>query len=201
MLKIVTVPNNILSSPTKPVTKIDDKIKTLLIDMEKILLAQNDPKGVGLSANQVGVNLSIFIIKPSEKAKTKVFINPKIIKKTGVEGGGIPTARSRGVLSKRAPAGGNPRQDPSRKKKPVKLEGCLSIPRIWGPIKRAKKILLEYQDLTPGVRKKWFQGFEATIIQHEIDHLQGVVFTQRSLEQNQPVFKEEGDELVKVDLS
>lgn len=193
MLKIITVPNKVLSSPTKSVTKIDGKIKKLLIDMEKILLAQNDPKGVGLSANQVGVDLSLFIIKPSEKAKVKMFINPKILKKIENVGAQFIAPKNKGVIN-HAPTKKSRRQ-------PVKLEGCLSIPRIWGPIKRAKKILLEYQDLTPGVRKKWFQGFEATIIQHEIDHLQGVVFTQRSVEQNQPVYKEEEGELVKVDLS
>ena len=48
--------------------------------MEKVLIAQNDPPGVGLAANQVGLNLSIFIIKPTEKSKIKVFVNPKILK-------------------------------------------------------------------------------------------------------------------------
>ena len=80
MLKIVTVPANVLNQPTKPVIKIDDKIKKIVFDMEKILIAQNDPPGVGLAANQVGLDLSIFIIKPTEKAKIKVFINPKIVK-------------------------------------------------------------------------------------------------------------------------
>ena len=121
MLKIISVPDKILSSSTRRVEKIDDKIKKLLIDMEKILLAQNDPKGVGLSANQVGVDLSIFIIKPSEKAKIKVFINPKIVK--------ISQSSSKLVKT----------SSTKNKRKPVKLEGCLSIPRIWGPVKRAKK--------------------------------------------------------------
>ena len=46
--------------------------------MEKVLIAQNDPPGVGLAANQVGLNLSIFIIKPTEKSKIKVFVNRNI---------------------------------------------------------------------------------------------------------------------------
>src|SRR3989338_11555119 len=80
MLKIVTVPANVLTQLTKPVAKIDDKIKKIIFDMEKVLVAQNDPPGVGLAANQVGLDLSIFIIKPTEKSKTKIFINPKIVK-------------------------------------------------------------------------------------------------------------------------
>lgn len=180
MLKIISVPDKILSSSTRRVEKIDDKIKKLLIDMEKILLAQNDPKGVGLSANQVGVDLSIFIIKPSEKAKTKVFINPKILKY-------------------------EMRQDPSSKKRKsesVRLEGCLSIPRIWGAVERANKILLEYQDLTlptASVKRGWFQGLEAVIIQHEMDHLCGVLFTQRVIEQNRLLYEEKNGELEKID--
>ncbi|MCL4364674.1 peptide deformylase [Patescibacteria group bacterium] len=181
MLKIISVPNDILSSPTQPVDKIDERIKQLVYGMENALLAQKDPKGVGLAANQVGENLSLFIIKPSEKSQVKVFINPKIVKTLN------PSTSVK-----------NPTK---RRKQPVKLEGCLSIPRIWGPVKRAKKILLEYQDFhTEAVKRRWFQGFEATIIQHEVDHLKGVVFTQRSMEQGEKLYKEVGDELKPIEI-
>ncbi len=177
MLKIVTVPNPVLSTPTKKVEKINEKIKKIIQDMKETLLAQKDPIGVGLAANQVGIPLSIFIIKPTLKSKIKVFINPKIIKT--IQG---PTLK---------------RSD----RKKVKLEGCLSIPKIWGPVKRAKKILLEYQDpLTDSVKQEWFEGFEATIIQHEIDHLNGIVFTQRVLEQGKKLYKEENDKLKEIEV-
>ncbi|MFA6016806.1 MAG: peptide deformylase [Patescibacteria group bacterium] len=183
MLKIVTVPNNILSSPTKPVVKIDNKIKKIVSDMEKVLVAQDDPPGVGLAANQVGLDLSIFIIKPTEKSKIKIFINPKVIKI------GSKTIERQ-------------RKDPAKKsksKKKVKLEGCLSIPRIWGPVKRADRVFLKYQDIVGKDYLKWFTGFEAIIVQHEMDHLNGVVFTQRSVEQKRQLYREEEDELVKIE--
>ncbi|MBI5122552.1 peptide deformylase [Candidatus Roizmanbacteria bacterium] len=180
MLKIITVPNSNLSSPTKPVEKINDKIKKIVFDMEKILIAQDDPPGVGLAANQVGLDLSIFIVKPTQKAKIKVFINPRIVSRTD--------------LFKDSP---NKKVRPYKKR--VKLEGCLSIPRIWGPVKRAERIFLHYQDLTGKKYLKWFIGFEATVIQHEIDHLKGIVFTQRSVEQKGQLFREENEELVKID--
>jgi len=82
MLKIVAVPNPILASPTKPVDTIDNNIKKIVADMEKVLAAQNDPPGVGLAANQVRLDLSIFIIRLTEKSKTKVFINPTIISRS-----------------------------------------------------------------------------------------------------------------------
>ncbi|MEK7597318.1 MAG: peptide deformylase [Patescibacteria group bacterium] len=182
MLKIVTVPATVLTQPTKTVPKVDEKIKKIVSEMEKVLVAQDDPPGVGLAANQVGLDLSIFIIKPTEKAKIKVFVNSKIITKTD--------------LFKDSPK----KVRPYKSKKPrVKLEGCLSIPRIWGPVKRAERIFLHYQDLTGKKYLKWFTGFEAIIIQHEMDHLNGVVFTQRSIEQKGQLFREENDELVKIE--
>jgi len=167
MLKIVTVPNKLLFQETRPVKNFDKKLENIIKEMSETLKAQNDPPGVGLAANQVGLNLSLFITKPTEKSKIKVFVNPKII---------------RTVLDKDSPS--------KKKKSLVKFEGCLSIPRIWGPVKRANKILLRYQDETGKEYEKWFTGFEAVIIQHEVDHLQGIVFTQRSLEQKQKLYKE-----------
>ncbi len=179
MFKIVTVPSTVLTQPTLPIEKIDDKIKKIVVDMEKVLIAQNDPPGVGLAANQVGLNLSIFIIKPTEKSKIKVFVNPKILK----------TVFNKDSLYQK-----------KSKKRKVKLEGCLSIPRIWGPVKRSERVFLNFQDLNGKKYLKWFTGFEAIIIQHEVDHLNGIVFTQRSLEQNGQLYREEGDELVKISL-
>jgi len=184
MLKITTVPNDILNQTVIPVKKIDAKIINLIAEMEKTLVVQDDPPGVGLAAPQVGENLALFIIKPTERAKTKVFINPKIIKSEILETGGL---KLDGNTSKK------------KKQKPVKLEGCLSIPRIWGPVKRSDKILVEYQDLSGSIKKDWFHGLEAIIIQHEIDHLSGVLFTQRSVEQNLPIYEEKNDQLEKID--
>ena len=182
MLKIVTVPSKTLRRPTKIVEKIDDKIKKIIFEMEEILIAQDDPPGVGLAANQVGLDLSIFIIKPTAKSKIKVFINPRIVSRTDP--------------FKDSPKKVSPYK---KKRKKVKLEGCLSIPRIWGPVKRAGKIFLNYQDLTGKKYMKWFVGFEAIIIQHEVDHLNGIVFTQRAVEQKEQLYREENEELVKIE--
>ncbi len=179
MLKIVHVPHPILNTPVKPVTTIDEKIRKLVFEMEETLIAQKDPPGVGLAAPQVGKNLALFIIKPTPKSLTKVFINPKIIK-----------VDQRSKIK-------NQKSEP--KPKDLKLEGCLSIPRIWSPVKREAKILLEYQDLNGKKGKKLFSGFEAIIVQHEMDHLSGILFTQRSLEQNLPLYEEKNGELEKME--
>jgi peptide deformylase len=172
MLKIVLTPNNILLQKVQSVIKIDSKIKQLVYDMEETLIAQVDPQGVGLAAPQVGISLSLFIIKPSQESNTEVFINPKILEiKSPVE------------------------RRQSHKKKHTKLEGCLSVPRIWGPISRAPKIRLTYQDLNGIFHTKWFTGFKAVIIQHECDHLKGILFTQRALEEKSKLYEEKDGEL------
>jgi len=173
MLTIVQVPDKVLTSPTRPVTEITKEIRELVFDMEETLIAQTDPQGVGLAATQVGVALSLFIMKPAPDAETEVCINPKILK-TEEE----------------------PEAKPAKKgKQNHKLEGCLSIPRIWGPVRRAKRVHMEYQDLTGQKHVRWFTGFRAVIVQHECDHLKGVLFTQRALENKLQLYEEKDGEL------
>ena len=178
MLKIVHAPHSILTEVVKHVKKVDKKIQELVYDMEETLIEQVDPQGVGLAAPQVNVDLAIFIIKPTLKSETEVFINPKILESNELTTNHQPLA--------------------TKDKEHIKLEGCLSIPCIWGPVTRNAKILLEYQDLTGEKHTKWFSGFTSVIIQHEMDHLQGVLFTQRVLEQKGKLYQEKDGELEKI---
>ncbi len=166
MLKIVQSPATVLNTAAEAVTQFDSAIQTLVQEMEETLLAQTDPEGVGLAAPQVGISKAIFIMKSAPEAKTEICINPHI------------------VASEESP---NPTSKP---KKNTPLEGCLSIPRIWSPVKRAKRVQLAYQDTKGKKITKWYSGFKATIVQHEVDHLQGVLFTQRALEQKTPLYEE-----------
>lgn len=180
-VKILTIPHPILTQKAKPVKKIDKKIEYLVKHMSELLNQQTDPPGVGLAAPQVGKNLSLFIIKPTKKAKPTVFINP-IIKKT--------------VFVK-----DSFEKNKAKKNKKTAIEGCLSIPKIWGVVRRANKVLVEYQDLSGEKKIKWFSGFEAVIIQHEIDHLNGILFTKRVIENNLPLYEEKEGKLRKINLS
>jgi len=186
MLKIVSVPNKILTSANKPIVIFDKKLADFVKDMEKTLIAQIDPQGVGLAAPQVGQNLQLFIIKPAPKAKIEAFINPKIIK---YEAYSMKHETKNQASSVKHPA--------SRKPK-IPLEGCLSIPRIWGSVKRLPKLLLEYQTVTGEKISSWFSGFKAVIIQHEMDHLSGILFTQRVLEQKKHLYEEKEGKLEKL---
>jgi len=74
------------------------------------------------------------------------------------------------------------------------LEGCLSIPGVWGTVNRSPKLTISYQDEHGTKSEEQCSGFLATIIQHEIDHLQGVLFTQRVLEQKNKFYQTTTDE-------
>lgn len=183
MLKLVTAPNEILTKLSQPVTNFDNNLQKLINQMEETLIAQHDPPGVGLAAPQIGISQAIFIMKPNENAKTEIFINPKILE----------------IKNPKSPHSGVNKLATKKRKSP--LEGCLSVPRIWGPVKRNKQILLEYQDLNGNKFNQWFKGFKAIIIQHEMDHLNGVLFTQRALEQKSPLYEETDGDLKRLDTA
>jgi peptide deformylase len=173
---IVTVPNPVLTNPSKKVERIDKKVLDIVDRMKQTLIDTDNPKGVGLAAPQIGVSLRIFITRPTEKSPIEVFLNPEILwyspDKSEIQ---------RDLESK-------------SKGKDKKLEGCLSIPHVWGYLKRSSTVRLRYMDITGKTQEKEFSGFEATIIQHETDHLNGILYTVRVMEQNEKLYEFETDE-------
>lgn len=167
-MKIVETPDQVLNQIAKPVLKLDRKLLDFIAEMQDTLVALKEPKGVGLASAQVGRSLRLFITKPWEHSPFTVFINPEII--------WISEEKTTGV--------------PQRKNK---FEGCLSIPDVWGTVHRAKKVKVRYQEPTINnrliTRTRTFSGFMATIIQHEIDHINGILFTSRVLEQKEKLYK------------
>lgn len=186
---IVTVPNPVLTTPAKSVASLDKKILTIIADMKKTLLEKANPKGVGLAAPQIGIPLRIFITKPTAEAQIEVFINPQVLK-----------------LSKEKSEIKRPAENKTKGKvREKKLEGCLSIPNVWGYLKRSNRVNIRYTDLSGKTIDKEFSGFMATIIQHETDHLEGILFTRRVLEEGKLLYRIEADEkgeekLVEIEL-
>jgi len=164
MKPIVRVPNTVLTTPAKPVVLFDKKLATLVSSMKETLLATTNPKGVGLAAPQVGEPWRVFVTKPTEKSPVRAFVNPEIIKQSDEILNGIEDSEK-------------------------KLEGCLSIPAVWGKVKRAHEITLRYQDIDGNPHQEIFVGFHAIIIQHETDHLDGILFTHRVVEQKGPLYE------------
>lgn len=180
---VIQPPDPRLRKKSKQVKKIDKKIKDLIQDMKDTLNAQRDPEGVGLAAPQIGKNLRIFLMKFSEDDakehgeidRSKIVINPKILSQSRVKKSAI------------------------KKKKQI-LEGCLSLPHFYGPLTRSKKVELEYTNEEGEVVKQIFTGFPAQIVLHEVDHLDGVLFVDRLLEQKQKLYEFRNDEWHEVHL-
>jgi len=108
-----------------------------------------DLKGVGLAANQVGIPIRVFICNPSGKPNE-----------------GSEMVFINPVISKQK---GNEEAD----------EGCLSLPGVTATVKRSKSLWLNAYDHTGNEINTEYTGFIARIIQHEFDHLDGVLFVDR----------------------
>ena len=86
------------------------------------------------------------------------------------------------------------RLDTSKKEKSKKLEGCLSLPQVWGEVKRDPSVTISFTDEQGKKYTKTFKGFLATVIQHEYDHLHGILFSKRVLEQKGTLYKSSKNE-------
>jgi peptide deformylase len=174
MSPIVTTPNAVLRQVAKPVTELNKRVLDIIKDMENTLKAAKNPEGVGLAAPQIGISLRIFLIRPDPKGPITTLINPEITK-----------------YSLR-------RQ--SADKKDGVFEGCLSIPHHYSPVIRSMSVTVKYfipkkldaSNYTLDARQFVFSGFPAHVVQHEMDHLNGILFIDRVLEQNVPLYQVEG---------
>lgn len=174
--KIANAKNPILRKKAKKVIKIDRKILSLIEDMRQTLESQKDPEGVAIAAPQIGKNLAIFVV--SFDNFYRAIINPKILKKSKkLQGKDFDELSSK-----------------------TELEGCLSIPHFYCPLARSQKVKISYTSESGKNIVEEFSGFAARVIQHEIDHLNGVLFTDHVLSQKKPLYKftKEGWEEVEI---
>jgi peptide deformylase len=181
--KIVIAPHPALRQAARPVEQVDPKITNLVKTLVATLSATDNPPGVGLAAPQIASGWRIFATQlessQSEDPIRRAFVNPRISDRSDKQVLGV-----------------NPR-DPD-------LEGCLSIPTLYGPVWRAEWVTLEYQliqesgELSPWHSETFFD-FPARVVQHELDHLDGILFTDHILEQGQPLYQEEKHKLVEID--
>lgn len=130
-------------------------LQALIANMWETMYAA---EGVGLAAPQVGFSIRLFVvdtlqIEKDEKEKSKEEGFKKIfINAQKVEETGNPWAYE---------------------------EGCLSIPRIRGDVERPQTIRLKYLDEHFQEHEETFAGVNARVVQHEYDHLEGVLFTEK----------------------
>ena len=146
-MELVKSPNAWLEKQVKPFDFDELDAKQVSGQMASIMLAKN---GIGLAANQVGLDAQIFVMRPIEHAEvTKPFavINPQIVE-----------ISDEVVLGK---------------------EGCLSHIGLMLNIKRPSKLVAQFLDIEAKECILEFSGIDARCFLHEYDHLQGIEFTER----------------------
>jgi peptide deformylase len=161
ILPILEYGDPILRAKGKPIDNIDDWIRELAANMIETMHSAN---GVGLAAQQVGEALQLTVLDVS-----LVEDRPSTLK---VDGKDVdPTAAMPLVLI-------NPEIE-LRGLTETGVEGCLSFPEITGDIERAKSVIVRAQTLEGGTVEIEASGFLARAIQHEGDHLNGILFIDR----------------------
>jgi peptide deformylase len=151
LLDIVTVPNKVLRSKAKEVKNIDQETKSLIDNMVETM---REAPGVGLAAPQVGVLSRVIVVEwgddEDEKAPKKLY--------TLV----------------------NPEITKKSEETVLGVEGCLSIPKFIGEVERSENITIRGFNRNGQPVKINAEGWLARIFQHEVDHLNGVLFTDRA---------------------
>lgn len=146
-MEIVKKPAEILTKKLADVNLITPHLKKVILKMKKTM---KEASGIGLAANQVGLNMRLFVID-EELAKEfnvpSVYINPEV--------------------------------KPYSKDSEELEEGCLSIPETWLKIRRLKKVKVKSTDENGKKFKFIAKGILARVLQHEYDHLQGILITDK----------------------
>lgn len=182
MRKILVYPNEVLRKKAQTVEKIDNKLLKDIADLKKVLM--NCENGAGLAATQIGIGKRFFGVKDSKTKTVKIYINPKIEKVFGEKT--YPQIK---------------KDDGSFEDF---LEGCLSFPGLFGTVRRYLKIRVSYGELIGEkleLKTEELIGFQAIVFQHERDHLDGVVFIDHIKEEKGKLYKWEGEEKIKYQIS
>jgi peptide deformylase len=161
ILPILEYGDPILRAKGKPIDNIDDRIRELAANMIETMHAAN---GVGLAAQQVGEALQLTVLDVS-----LVEDRPSTLKVDGKEVD--PKAAMPLVLI-------NPEIE-LRGSTETGVEGCLSFPEITGDIERATSVIVRAQTLESSTIEIEATGFLSRAIQHEGDHLNGILFIDR----------------------
>jgi peptide deformylase len=169
MVKIVQKGHKALQKQSLEIKKEEfnsSKLKKVLSDMKEALESQDD--GVALAAPQIGENLRIFVIS------WKVFATMDKVD--------IGTEANLEALRKKYnfKAFINPEIVKCSKEKEWLDEGCLSVRPLYGEVERSKKCRVRTMDESGKSFEVGGSGLLAQIFQHEIDHLDGVLFTEKA---------------------
>jgi len=149
LLPIVEVPDPRLRQISSPVEAVDDEVRALVADMFETMYAA---PGIGLAAIQVGVAKRILVIDLQEPE----------------EEGGEPVKDPRVFI--------NPEIVQASDQEVPYTEGCLSVPDQYAEVDRPDRILARWLDQDGKPHDEEVTGLLATCLQHEMDHLNGILF-------------------------
>ena len=146
VLPILIAPHPTLKAKAKPVKDVTDELRALRDDM---LETMYDAPGIGLAANQIGSLHRVLVMDCGSRDDEET---PRPIKIINPEITGVSEELS------------------------SYEEGCLSIPEQFADVERPAVVRVKYLDENGQKQERLFDGLEATCVQHEIDHLDGVLF-------------------------
>jgi peptide deformylase len=156
ILNIVKWPEQILKTPTNKVEVFDDDLKKIVADMQDTLA---EAQGIGLAANQVGISKRIIIVHiPYTEDEEKPTPKEEWHDKHYVLINPVITKQNGKIVFQ---------------------EGCLSVPGIYENITRASEVWVDAQDVNGKPFTIHATGDFAVCIQHEVDHINGMVFVDR----------------------
>ena len=149
ILPIIEAPDNRLRTISEPVETVDDGLRALMDDM---LATMYDAPGIGLAAIQVGVPRRVLVIdlQEEEDAEGKPIPNPRHFV--------------------------NPEIVWESEELTTYNEGCLSLPEQYAEVDRPSRVRATWLDYDGQPHEEEFDGLLATCIQHEMDHLEGILF-------------------------
>ena len=162
--KIVTLPEPVLRRKARPVTKFDKDLQTLIDDMIETM---REAPGVGLAAPQVGVPERVIVVEYAEPEEVE-------------EGEEPPEVEPKLYVMV------NPEIFKASVETEIGVEGCLSIPGLVGEVERQYEVRIKGLNRRGQPMKLKVEGWLARIFQHEIDHINGVLFTDHATKVWQP---------------
>ena len=166
ILPIVHIPDPVLRRKSQPIERVDDELRKFLDDM---LETMYDAPGIGLAAVQVGEPLRIFTVDCAQRSEDEEEAGDgQPIRESDQDGEKEPERNPIFLI--------NPEIVAFSDERSVYEEGCLSIPDYYADVERPASCTVKYIDRDGEQQLLEADGLLATVIQHEYDHLNGVLF-------------------------
>ncbi len=148
--KLVTIPNKVLRMKSRRIGFVDDSIKKMATDMVETTLNWDHDSEIGaaLAAIQIGEPIKLTVVRNDFEDRSNHDFTTLI----------------------------NPEIVKHSQEKVSDIEGCLSVPGIYGRVDRYLKVKVKAQDLEGNEIRLTLEGFPARVLQHEIDHMNGIIF-------------------------